>query len=445
MTAWFSNRSVFSVAVVGSVAAVFGLGSFLTSASGETAPTVTHSDCGSASPCLSIINSGTGEGLRAIANNNSGINGSTRASTTLAMPTKINAGVRGFDTSAQVGPENFSSGLLGFSVTGFGMFGFSKIHAGVVGQTNNPSTINTRGSAGVEGFDQSIDGGQNNVGVEGGTFGGSGVFGFSTLGNGVRGITGNPSSTNQQHRAAVFGIDVSTDGGGLNFGVAGFSPGTGVAGISVSPPTAPGAPLAPAVAAYCENGGAAIQAADGFSATSNLLMTLDCLGNLTVKGTIISGAAQVVSTKAATGADVAAYSPRQTEPTIEDFGEGQMNGGRAHVDIQRDFAAVIDRVSNYMVFITPEGDNRGLYVMGKTASGFDVRESQGGTSSIAFAYRIVAKPFGDRDARLPLMSAVIARQTTAARRTSVRAADVLRLMGASDAIRHEREGQIAPN
>jgi hypothetical protein len=287
------------------------------------------------------------------------------------------------------------------------------------------------GTAGVEGFDQSNDTGQFNLGVEGGTFAGTGVFGFSTLGNGVRGITTNPSSMNQQHRAAVFGIDESTDGGGLDFGVAGFSPGTGVAGISIAPPTAPGAPLAPAVAAYCENGGAAIQAADGFSPTSNLLMTLDCLGNLTVKGTVTSGGLQVTSSKTQRGVDVAEYAPRQTEPTIEDFGEAQLIAGRAHVDIRPDFGAAVERGSRYLVFITPEGDNRGLYVIDKAMTGFDVRESQEGRSNIAFSYRIVATPFGIRDERLPLMSELRARAAAADRRTSIKAADVLRSLGAN--------------
>lgn len=434
MNASFGRRTAFPIAIAASAAAVVAMAAMLTSSSSNASLTPPPTQCSSSTPCIDVINRGPGEALRGIARNNSGLDGATRASSTRSGPEHINAGVKGIDTSGQMGPENFSTGLLGFSQTGFGISGFAKIHAGVYGQTTNPSFTDKYGTAGAEGFDQSTDGGQFNFGVEGGTFAGTGVFGFSTLGNGVRGITTNPSSMNQQHRAAVFGIDESTDGGGLNFGVAGFSPATGIAGISISPPTAPGAPLAPAVAAYCENGGAAIQAADGFLPTSNLLMTLDCLGNLTVKGIVVSGGLQVTSSKTTSGADVASYAPRQTEPTIEDFGEGQLLDGSAHVGLRSDFAATIDRRTGYLVFVTPEGDNRGLYVVGKTMTGFDVRESQGGRSSIGFSYRIVATPFGVHAGRLPLMSAVRALQAAAEHRAPVKSVDVLRSLGANRSV-----------
>jgi hypothetical protein len=430
MIAPLSRKSVVSIAAVGCLAAALTIAGMLTSARGKASETAPQSHCQTSLPCTDVVNFGPGEAIRGLAHNDSGIDGGTRASSTHRGEEHINAGVRGTDNSLQVGAENFSTGLLGFSRTGFGISGFAKIHAGVYGQTTNPSFSDQYGTAGVEGFDQSNDTGQLNVGVEGGTLAGSGVFGFSTLGNGVRGITTNPSSLNQQHRAAVFGIDESTDGGGLNFGVAGFSPGTGVAGISIAAPTAPGAPLEPAVGAYCENGGAAIQAADGFSPTSNLLMTLDCQGNLTVKGTVVSGGIQIASSKTQRGVDVAEYAARQTEPTIEDFGEAQLIAGRAHIDIRADFGDAIDRGSRYLVFITPEGDNRGLFVIDKSAAGFDVRESQDGRSNIAFAYRIVATPFGVRDERLPLMSEVRAREAGASR--GVRRGDVLRSLGANE-------------
>ena len=437
-----SRNLIFPAAVAAAIVAAVAVAATLTSASGNASPPVAQTRCGSPQPCVDAVNVGAGEAIRAVAHNNSAFDGATSASSTRPGPESINAAVKGFDTSSQVGKENFSTGLLGFSKTGFAISGFARLHAGVRGQTNNPSFSDQYGTAGVEGFDQSSDGGQFNLGVEGGTFAGTGVFGFSTLGNGVRGITTNPSSMNQQHRAAVFGIDESSDGGGLNFGVAGFSPATGVAGISVSPPTAPGAPLAPAVAAYCENGGAAIQAADGFSPTSNLLMTLDCLGNLTLKGTVVTGGLQVASSKTAAGTDVAAYDARQTEPTIEDFGEGRLSTGRASVELRPDFASAIDRGAGYLVFITPEGDNRGLYVTGKTSTGFEVRESQGGQSSIPFSYRIVATPFGVRASRLPAMSVVRAQLAAGGRRASATTVELLKSCGVSPSAPHLSQ---APN
>jgi hypothetical protein len=51
----------------------------------------------------------------------------------------------------------------------------------------------------------------------------------------------------------------------------------------------------------------------------------------------------------------------------------------------------VSGTADHHVFITPNGDSKGLYVTGKTATAFEVRESDGGTSSVSFDYRIVAK------------------------------------------------------
>lgn len=44
-----------------------------------------------------------------------------------------------------------------------------------------------------------------------------------------------------------------------------------------------------------------------------------------------------------------------------------------------------------MVFLTPGADTRGLFVTHQGPNGFEVRECQGGTSSIPFTYRVVTK------------------------------------------------------
>ena len=56
----------------------------------------------------------------------------------------------------------------------------------------------------------------------------------------------------------------------------------------------------------------------------------------------------------------------------------------------------------YHVFITPEGNAESLYVSNKTSAGFEVHESRYAHDSLAFDYRIVAKPFDTSAARLPL-------------------------------------------
>jgi hypothetical protein len=79
------------------------------------------------------------------------------------------------------------------------------------------------------------------------------------------------------------------------------------------------------------------------------------------------------------------------ESWIEDFGQGQLVGGRASVSFDKDFAAIVE-TSDYTVMPIPEGDCNGLYVANKRAAGFEVREVRGGTSSVTFRYRIVARP-----------------------------------------------------
>lgn len=58
------------------------------------------------------------------------------------------------------------------------------------------------------------------------------------------------------------------------------------------------------------------------------------------------------------------------------------------------------------MFLTPEGDSRGLFVTNRANSGFEVGENQGGRSTVAFSYRIVAKPYGDNSPRLPTAESV---------------------------------------
>jgi hypothetical protein len=77
------------------------------------------------------------------------------------------------------------------------------------------------------------------------------------------------------------------------------------------------------------------------------------------------------------------------EHWFEDFGAAKLKRGRAVVKLDANFAKVIKR-GDYKVFLTPEGDCRGLYVR-KSAASFEVRELAGGTSSVAFSYRIVGR------------------------------------------------------
>jgi len=78
------------------------------------------------------------------------------------------------------------------------------------------------------------------------------------------------------------------------------------------------------------------------------------------------------------------------EHWFEDFGAAKLEAGRTIVKLDADFAKVVE-LKEYHVFVTPEDDCRGLCVRNKTATSFEVRELQGGTSNVAFSYRIVAR------------------------------------------------------
>jgi hypothetical protein len=78
------------------------------------------------------------------------------------------------------------------------------------------------------------------------------------------------------------------------------------------------------------------------------------------------------------------------EHWFEDFGSAKLARGRAVVKLDANFAKVIKR-GDYRVFVTPEGDCRGLYVRRKSTNNFEVRELAGGKSGIAFSYRIVGR------------------------------------------------------
>jgi hypothetical protein len=77
-----------------------------------------------------------------------------------------------------------------------------------------------------------------------------------------------------------------------------------------------------------------------------------------------------------------------------------MNGS-AFVPLHRTFAQVIESQSDpYRVFLTPNGDSRGLYIAQKTTNGFIVRESASGRSNVDFDYRVVATALGHAGERM---------------------------------------------
>jgi hypothetical protein len=97
---------------------------------------------------------------------------------------------------------------------------------------------------------------------------------------------------------------------------------------------------------------------------------------------------------------VALYAVESPENWFEDFGSGQLSNGTVTVALEPTFRQTVNTDTDYHVFLTPNGDSRGLYVTQKTAVSFEVREQGGGTSSVAFDYRIVARRKGYEQIRL---------------------------------------------
>jgi hypothetical protein len=89
------------------------------------------------------------------------------------------------------------------------------------------------------------------------------------------------------------------------------------------------------------------------------------------------------------------------ENWFEDAGSAHLSNGEAVVNLESVFGQTVNSEVDYHVFLTPNGDCKGLYVAQKSASSFVVRELGGGTSSVVFDYRIMAKRKGYEQIRLP--------------------------------------------
>lgn len=92
------------------------------------------------------------------------------------------------------------------------------------------------------------------------------------------------------------------------------------------------------------------------------------------------------------GNRVALSCPEAPENLFQDYGQGQLVNGRAHIDLDPIFAKniVVNSQHPLRVFVQLEGNCQGVFVENKTGSSFDVTELNGGTSNVAFSYTVVA-------------------------------------------------------
>jgi len=295
---------------------------------------------------------------------------------------------------------------------------------GVSGEAKFNSTSASNGRDGVRGADNSTSG-TFDSGVEGTSIRGTGVTGLSTSGPGINAVS--TSGFGIQATSSSF-IGALITGGYSNVGLSEFFPvlsliSSGAGGelfgtdfIDACQPGISSAECFSDNATFRVDGLGDVISSKGtfeganfqtLGAVSVGTFTLPASGDINITGqylkagSCVSGC--VAATKTSAGRAVGSYAAQETVPIIEDFGEAQLVNGQAHVSLGADFANVIDGRANYLVFITPEGDNRGVFVSNKTPTGFAVHESQGGRSTFAFSYRVVAKPFGAARQRLPVV------------------------------------------
>jgi hypothetical protein len=354
------------------------------------APMITGS-CSSTSPCDQETNTSSGPALKGISDGGNGVTGQTSFASTSS--TSFHAGVLGQDISTS---GTFDAGVFGKSSNGNGVEGVSASSDGVYALSTSGSAVYAQGNGNYSAFASSL----NNDGTNSSTQNNS-----TTAGRGRSGVWGHDDESDPSinvnagvYGDAVYGIAVQANSSnfiGLNaVGGSGNAPALSVVAGQVGKPTY--------LILACTNPSDSPCTA---SSTSEVF-SLDNLGNVIITGIVrTSGSCSsgcIARDARAPSRRVVSYAPTQTVPSIEDYGEAQLVNGRAYVPLSPDFANVVDPQTGYQVYITPEGDNMGVYISQKTRAGFEVKEAQNGHSTFAFSYRIVAKPFGVNRPRLPM-------------------------------------------
>lgn len=251
--------------------------------------------------------------------------------------------------------------------SGIAISGDAQSNHGIVGITRFDSTYAYYGRAGVLGRDESGGSGYLNSGVKGIAVNGSGVSGISTTGDGIDALSTSHWGGNFQSKT-YGGVYASSKTG----------PGIVVENWSNSWPT---------ITMRNFVSGKEMTAIDP---NGSNVMSLDTAGNMVLAGTLTQNGTPRSVRRTSRGTAVVTFSAQQVSRTVEDVGRAELVNGYAVVSIGAAFSAAAAS-SEYLVFITPEGDCKGLFISEKHARQFAVRESQGGRSSLAFNYRVIGK------------------------------------------------------
>ena len=272
--------------------------------------------------------------------------------------------------------------------------------------TSGSNAITALGSSKGNGVNASAGG----TGLSGTSTGsGDGVLGYSKSGTGVYGLSSSG--------VGVYGISSTTDGGYFD---GGQGDGVEVHGQNVAlfANSSKGEAASLEGTTYGVVASARIDPLVLEDSNFNVVFEVDANGNVKYKGSLSTLA------KTVNGGTTRSFNSNATQPTLEDTGTAQLIRGVAAVRLDPAFAASIEPAAGYRVVVTPNGDTRGLFVTGKTAAGFVVRESQAGRSTVTFDYRIVGTAFGAAGQHMAMLSPAAARALEAHPPVSVTAAKI---------------------
>jgi len=334
-------------------------------------------------------------------------NNSTDYAAVYARNLGAGIGISGISSDGGTGIAGNSS--TGIGVQGNGLVGVSGVTssstgAGVSGQTSAASSnavigvanASATSSNGVAGFAYS----NGSIGVYGEADGANtsgtpvsiGVQGWGALATGVLGTSYGSSATADLYQGESAGVWGDTHGGAsanVNAAVVGTAD-DNAAGFFVNNSSS-----STVFAFNLDGNGSGTLFKSFMASTRTGTCGIGGDGDLSCTGQVKS----IVSTGGG-ARKVETYATQSAENWMEDYGTGTMERGVAVVKIDPAFAETISESADYHVFITPRADSKGLYVINVSLASFEVRESGGGTSSLTFDYKIVAKRRGYEAQRL---------------------------------------------
>jgi hypothetical protein len=252
---------------------------------------------------------------------------------------------------------------------------------GVSANTIQAETSATNGDSAVAGISNATSGRAE------------GLYGASNTGDGIYGITNAGSSSGY---AGVYGLSTNSYGvfgqSTNEYGVYGEST-YGYAGVFDSD-------AGHAATLYAQNSYTYGYPLEAYNSALDTAFWVDYDADGVFSGYVEALGGFKTVQRERDGTALEAFGPESTRATIEDTGTARLEGGEGAVRFDSAFAGTIDAARGYQVFLTPNGDTRGLYVAAKYEGGFIVRENEHGRSSVYFDYRVVAHPYGASDARL---------------------------------------------